>query len=113
MKITQELVDKIIAKAKASDYGLSDGLTHKQDHLQISAYARADTDALAMLLVNGYDDKYDLISVFTAAFKLLVPDEAHQAPHDQISLATTNLGPSKNLPCNYVTVVGKVRDNEA
>ncbi len=67
MTITQQDVDQIIAKAKASEIGLGQGLTHKQGHNQISQYADHDLDALGMLLVNGYDAKYDLISVFCAA----------------------------------------------
>jgi hypothetical protein len=74
MKITQAIVDKIIARAKNSDYGLSDGLTHKQGHLDIAQYKfdeKSQFDALALCLVNGYDSKYDLISVFKAAFEVL------------------------------------------
>jgi hypothetical protein len=69
MEITQEIVDKIIKRAEDSPFGLNEGLTYKQGHLQISTYADKDLDALAMLLVNGYHSKYDLISVFAAALK--------------------------------------------
>lgn len=67
MNITQELVDRIIKRAKASDFGLSDGLGYKHGHLDIKQYAQQDLTALAVLLVNGYDAKHDLISVFAAA----------------------------------------------
>jgi hypothetical protein len=69
MQITQQDVDAIIAKAKASDLGLGDGLTHKQGHNQISQHATPDLKALALLLVDGYDEKYDLVSVFGAALQ--------------------------------------------
>jgi acyl-CoA reductase-like NAD-dependent aldehyde dehydrogenase len=77
MTITQKTVDKIIARAKDSDFGLGRGLCHKNGHLQISQYADKDLHALGMLLVNGYDAKYDLISVFIAALEV-VAEEAQQ-----------------------------------
>lgn len=69
--VTQEFVDRIIARAQASDYGLGEGLTHKQGHLKIDQYNPQDLNALALLLVNGYDEKYDLVSVFRAALELV------------------------------------------
>lgn len=71
MTITQKDVDEIIAKAKASDFGLGEGLTHKAGHNRIDQYAQHDLTALGMLLVNGYDAKYDLISVFIAALEVV------------------------------------------
>lgn len=71
MKITQKDVDEIIARAKASDFGLGDGLTEKQGHNQIGQYADHDLRSLGMLLINGYDTKYDLISVVCAALEVV------------------------------------------
>lgn len=71
MIITQQDVDEIVAKAKASTLGLSDGLTHKKGHNQIKQHAKPDLDALALLLVDGYDEKYDLVSVLRAAFEVV------------------------------------------
>lgn len=71
IKISQVIVDKIIARAKTSDCGLSDGLNYKKNHLQINQYAKQDLESLALLLVNGYDEKYDLVSVFRAALEII------------------------------------------
>lgn len=72
MTITQRDVDEIIAKAKASDFGLGRGLTHKNGHNQIDQYAEPHgLSELGQLLVNGYDAKYDLISVFIAALEVV------------------------------------------
>lgn len=70
MNITQEIYDKIIAKAKASNYGLGEGLTHKATFGKANTYGPG-LDGLATSLVNHYDAKYDLISVFQAAFDVL------------------------------------------
>lgn len=83
MKITQATVDRIIARAKASDFGLGDGLTHKQGHNQIDQYAERDLKALGTLLVNGYDAKYDLISVFIAALEIVAEDTMAATPGKQ------------------------------
>ena len=74
MKITQDTVNRIIARAEASDFGLGEGLTHKHGHLQIDQYGEKNLHALGMLLVNGYDAKYDLISVFIAALQIVAED---------------------------------------
>lgn len=66
MKVTQELVDRIIARSKKSGYGLSEPLL-KRDVLQIENYQPQNLEALALLLVNAYHDKYDLVSIFLAA----------------------------------------------
>lgn len=72
MNITQATVDKIITKAHRSEYGLGEGLTHKQGHLKISTYGFKPTlESLALCLVNGFDDKYDLVSVFAAALEVV------------------------------------------
>lgn len=70
--INQALVDRIVKRAAESDFGLGEGLTHKNGHLQLDAYAEPyTTDTLAMVLVNAYHAKYDLISVFAAAMEEL------------------------------------------
>lgn len=71
MIITQEIVDQIIARAKKSSYGLGEGLTHKNGHNRIDQFHPQDLEALALLLVNGYDAKYDLVSVFQAALEII------------------------------------------
>jgi hypothetical protein len=71
MNITQEIVDQIIARAKKSSYGLGEGLTHKNGHNKIDQYHPQDLEALALLLVNGYDEKNDLVSVFQAALEVI------------------------------------------
>jgi hypothetical protein len=78
MKIDQALVDKIILRARLSEYGLSPGLDHKQGHLKIDGYERQDLGALALLLVDGFDEKYDLVSVFKAALET-VAEELEEA----------------------------------
>lgn len=78
MKITQATVDRIIARAKASDFGLGEGLTHKNGHNQISQYGEHNLKALGMLLVNGYDAKYDLISVFIAGLETVAEAAAKE-----------------------------------
>ena len=71
VKINQSLVTKIVNRAKKSSFGLGDGLDYKENHLNISQYANPDLAALSMCLVNGFHDKYDLISIFAAAFEVL------------------------------------------
>lgn len=73
MEITQELVNKIIKRARNSEYGLDEGLIHKQNYLQVDIYSEGMSpyDMLSNLLVNGWDSKYDLISVFKAAFEVI------------------------------------------
>lgn len=67
---TQEDVDKIVARAK--ELGASDGLTNKQGHLQLSSYGEPyGPFALAMLIVNGWDAKYDLIHAMQAVIEFV------------------------------------------
>lgn len=67
--VSQEMVDTIVRRARDSDLGLGAGLTHKQGHLQISQHELPNLKALALLLVDGFDEKYDLASVFGAALE--------------------------------------------
>lgn len=71
MKIDQRFVDRVIARAKNSDYGLGEAETHKANVLRIDQYDPEDLQALALLLVNAYTAKYDLVSVFYAALQEL------------------------------------------
>ena len=70
MKITQELVDRIIERAKKSSLGLD---RSKAPHA-LSGWPPT-MESLAHLLVSGYDAKYDLVSVFLAALET-VEEEA-------------------------------------
>lgn len=79
MIITQEDVDEIIRRARESHYGLGEGLSYKQHHLEISMYEPQDLDALALLLINGWDGKYDLISAVAAALKVVAEKAAIDA----------------------------------
>jgi hypothetical protein len=81
MTITQADVDEIIKRARESNYGL--GLSHKQNHLQISTYE--DLDALALLLINGWDGKYDLISAVAAALKVVEEKTRKQFDPDELN----------------------------
>lgn len=76
MRITQQTVDRIIARAKASDFGLGEGLTHKMGQHDLSQYGEHNLHALGMLLVNAYDAKYDLISVFIAGLEVIAEEAA-------------------------------------
>ncbi len=71
MNVTQELVDEIVARARQSPYGLGEGLTHKNGHLKVENYAARNADTLALVLVSGFEDKYDLVSVFRAALEVI------------------------------------------
>lgn len=65
--VTQDLVDEIIRRAEASNFGLSE----REASVDISQHAQPDMDALAMLLVRGWTEKYDLVSVFSAALEVI------------------------------------------
>lgn len=57
---TQKEVDAIVKRAK--ELGASDGLVHKNHHLKLDMYAEPHgPEVLAMLIINGWHDKYDLI----------------------------------------------------
>ena len=67
---TQADVDAIVARAK--QLGASDGLTEKQFHLQLSMYGKPHgAEVLAMTLVNGWHNKYDLIWATQALIEFL------------------------------------------
>lgn len=73
MEINQKTVDQILKLARESSFGLDDerACDYKQGNLKIDGYANPDFDSLAMCLVNGFHSKYDLISVFSAALKVV------------------------------------------
>ena len=64
MKVTQDLINRIVERAKASNYGLSG---ESDNSLDISQYNPQDLESLALLLVSGWHEKYDLVSIFAAA----------------------------------------------
>lgn len=65
--VTQDLVNEIIARAKASRWGLDDA----KCETSLAHYADEDEHALAMILVNGWEAKYDLVSLFSAAIAVV------------------------------------------
>ncbi len=70
---SQADVDKIVARAK--ELGASKGLSYKQGHLRLSTYSEPHgAEALAMLLVNGWHGKYDLIYATQALIEFLSPN---------------------------------------
>lgn len=66
--VTQKMVDAIVARAKASDFGL-DSPVKGPDSYKFAQYGSQDLNALAMLLVNAHFAKYDIISVVAAALQ--------------------------------------------
>lgn len=66
----QRNVDQIVARAK--ELGAGSGLDYKQGHLQLSSYAEPwGAEVLAMLIINGWHDKYDLIHATQALVEFL------------------------------------------
>lgn len=70
MKIDQDLVNKILDRARESPYGLGE----PEVSMEIKHYT-PDIDGLALILVNNFHSKYDLVSVFAAAMKELSSKE--------------------------------------
>lgn len=69
MKFDQKLVNKIVKRARESQFGLEDEPHTSMDY---SNYAHHNTQSLAMILVGGFHDKYDLISIFQAAMDEII-----------------------------------------
>lgn len=65
--VNQDLVDEILKLAKASHWGLD----MAKASLSLDQYAEKNIDALSLLLVNGWDGKYDLVSLFSAAIRVV------------------------------------------
>lgn len=66
IEINQTLVNKILDRARESPYGLGE----PEVSIEIKHYT-PDIDGLALILVNNFHSKYDLVSVFAAAMKEL------------------------------------------
>jgi hypothetical protein len=72
MTVTQELVDRIIDRAKKSQFGLED---EPHTSLNIERYEPRDLSALSMILVGAFHSKYDLISVMNAALETIAEEK--------------------------------------
>lgn len=68
MKITQRTVERIVARAQNSDFGLDDP-DKPSGCYRIAHYEPQDLRALAMLIVSAHHAKYDLISIVWAALE--------------------------------------------
>lgn len=85
--VTQLLVNEIVARAKASVWGLSE---EAKTSLSLLAYEEANMDALALLLVNGWEAKYDLVSVFCAALRVVEEKAANVELCDRSGKTSNN-----------------------
>ena len=72
------MVNEIVRRAKDSQWGLSE---EPKASLSLLFYEAAPMDALALVLVNGFEAKYDLVSIFSAALSVI----AEQTPNDKVS----------------------------
>jgi hypothetical protein len=63
--VNQGLVDAIIKRAEASQYGLG----KPERSVRMDRYEPHDLSTLALALVSGWHAKYDLVSVFAAALQ--------------------------------------------
>jgi len=71
--VTQDLVNEIVRRAKASPMGLGD----QENSTSLDNYEKPHTtETLALLLVSAWTEKYDLVSVFCAAMDVI--KEKHQ-----------------------------------
>jgi len=69
MEINQALVEKIKAKARDSELGL---LGEPETPMTLDIYSPSNTSfALAMVLVGGFHEKYDLVSIVQAAIEVV------------------------------------------
>ena len=68
MKINQELVDRILQRARDSKFGIDEEPERK---IEISNYCPQNEEMLALCLVSGFYQKYDLVSVFAATIEIL------------------------------------------
>lgn len=71
--VTQDLVNEIIRRAENSCYGLDAA----KCSTSLDQYSQHDLETLALILVNGWEAKYDLVSVFYAALSII--DEARDS----------------------------------
>lgn len=65
--VNQALVDEIVRRAKESEYGLNE----PEKKPDITQYQPWDIDMLALCLVSSWTEKYDLVSVFAAAMRVI------------------------------------------
>jgi len=72
--VTQDMVHEIIQRARASGWGLDE----PKCATTMADYVGEDAHTLALLLVNGWEAKYDLISLFAAALEVV--NEKAQTP---------------------------------
>lgn len=86
--VTQDLVNEIIARAKASRWGLD----YAKCETSLAHYADEDEHTLAMILVNGWEAKYDLVSLFSAAIAV-VNEKAQNAPGERPGQEARELKP--------------------
>jgi hypothetical protein len=64
--VDQALVDQIYARANETRFGIGTPKTE----LDLDAYGKPWTlETLALVLVNGFHDKYDLVSIMQAALE--------------------------------------------
>lgn len=68
MIVTQDLVNEIVRRAKASAVGLHQ---EPMTSLRITQYEEPCIESLAMMLVSAWEEKYDLVSVFSAAMSVI------------------------------------------
>ncbi len=76
MNINQSLVDRIVARAQNSACSL--GKSDKRDPYNISVYANPELHSLAILLVSAHHDKWDIISIFTAALEVVAEEAKNE-----------------------------------
>ena len=76
--VTQNMVNEIVRRAKDSQWGLSE---EAKASLSLLFYEAAPMDALALVLVNGWESKYDLVSIFSAALSVV----EEQAQNDKLT----------------------------
>lgn len=68
MVVTQEMVDAIVKRAKASECGLEEP-DKGADSYKIDQYSPQSLHSLAIMLVSAHFSKWDIISVMTAALE--------------------------------------------
>ena len=64
--LTQEFLERIIKKAKESNYGLDD---EPRVPINFDSYSDANFESAASILVSAFDSKYNLISVFKSGLE--------------------------------------------
>lgn len=67
--VTQELINKIIHRARASNYRLDK--PEKSDRYSLDMYEQKNLESLALHLVDQHTGKYELVSLMFAAMEEL------------------------------------------